>query len=267
MSQYCKICANIVMPAFRKKVLHKYDVQYYICNKCMFMQTDDPFWLTEAYSDAINATDLGLISRNKIFTELVSLQLRLIGGHKSKYLDYGGGYGMFVRMMRDSGYDFYCYDQYCENIFSKNFMHDDPAITSEHYQAITAFEVFEHLEHPISEIEKLLAHTDTILFSTELTSSCTGNIEDWWYVMPEHGQHIAFYHRKTLEFISKKYKLNLYTNNRTLHMLTKHSVNPLYYKFASSYVFTRMFNTFFNKKSLLAEDYSLSLQQNFSAEL
>ena len=38
-----------------------------------------------------------------------------------KFLDYGGGYGILVRLMRDVGYDFYWFDKYSQNIFAKGF--------------------------------------------------------------------------------------------------------------------------------------------------
>ena len=36
-------------------------------------------------------------------------------------VDYGGGYGLLVRLMRNSGFDFYRYDPYCANFFAKGF--------------------------------------------------------------------------------------------------------------------------------------------------
>jgi len=258
----CKICASETVPLFTKRILNKYPVQYYSCPNCGFVQTDQPFWLEEAYAEAINNTDIGLVLRNKTFSELVTAQLSILGFRRDrKYLDYGGGYGMFVRMMRDNGFNFYCYDQYCKNLYATKFVDNEPGLTQEQYEAITAFEVFEHLENPIFEIEKLLQHTDTVLFSTELSSSFQGNLENWWYIMPEHGQHIAFYHRKTLEFIAKKYGLNLYTNNHTLHLLTKRSLSSMKYRIASSYTISRLYNTFLPSKSLLIQDYELYLKQ------
>lgn len=256
----CKICNNISKEVFSKKVLHKYEVKYYQCSICNFMQTDEPYWLDESYQDAINDTDIGLVSRNKLFSEIVTAQLRLLGFERTrKFLDYGGGYGMFVRMMRDNGFNFYCYDEYCENIYAKKFTDPNPANSSEKYEAVTAFEVFEHLTDPIKEIEKLLAHSDTILFSTELMQNNLNNLENWWYVMPEHGQHVAFYDRKTLEFIAQKYGLNLYTNNHTLHLLTKRKLSKFLYKLSSSLGLSRLYNTILPPKSYLEEDYQLYL--------
>ena len=241
---------------FKKNILGKYAVRYYQCSHCGFAQTEEPYWLDESYSDAINETDIGLISRNKLFCEIATTFFSLAGYNRDrKFLDYGGGYGMFVRMMRDNGFNYFNFDKFCQNLFASRFDEPDPTLTSEQYELISAFEVFEHLIDPISEIEKLLAHSDSILFSTELFKS--GKLEDWWYIMPEHGQHVAFYSRKTLEFIANKYQLHLYTNNRTLHLLTKKRINPFFYRISCSYPLARIYNSIFSPKSLLESDYAM----------
>ena len=46
-------------------------------------------------------------------------------------------------------------------------------------------------------------------------------LEKWWYIVPEEGQHISFYHQKTLGFIAHLFNLNLYSNQSSLHLFTK----------------------------------------------
>jgi hypothetical protein len=48
--------------AFNAIVLAKYQVNYYHCPQCGFLQTKDPYWLSEASKDPINAEDTGLLS-------------------------------------------------------------------------------------------------------------------------------------------------------------------------------------------------------------
>ena len=121
----CKICGQETKQLFSKKVLGTYDVSYYQCPNCCFIQTDEPYWLNEAYSNAITATDIGLINRNVYFSEITTAMLRLCGFDSAKkYLDYGGGYGIYVRMMRDKGFNFYWSDEYCENLYAKKFSAD-----------------------------------------------------------------------------------------------------------------------------------------------
>jgi 2-polyprenyl-3-methyl-5-hydroxy-6-metoxy-1,4-benzoquinol methylase len=89
------------------------------------------------------------------------------------------------------------------------------------FELLTAFEVFEHLENPLSEIEKMLQYSDSILFSTLLQPKRElKSVNDWWYFAPETGQHISFYTKQSLLIIAKRFGLNLYTNGWDLHLLT-----------------------------------------------
>ena len=261
----CKICNTITQPVFQEQILGKFSIQYWQCPNCLFGQTDEPFWLQESYSSAINDTDIGLIHRNVLFSEMLACQLSMCGFNaNNKYLDYGGGYGMYVRMMRDYGYNFWWWDKYCDNIYATRFAAPDPDKEKEgknNYEAITAFEVMEHLEHPMAEVEKLLQHTDTFIFSTQLIPN-EGFNKNWWYVMPEHGQHIAFYHRKTLDYIARKRGLKVYSNGTTLHMLTKRNLSKLKFRLSHALPFARLYNTFFKKKSLLEQDHELYIKQS-----
>ncbi|MBR3723441.1 MAG: hypothetical protein IKN12_11900 [Selenomonadaceae bacterium] len=60
----CKICDGETAKFDRTKVLGKYSVQYYKCKNCGAIFTEEPYWLNEAYSDAISDLDVGLVSRN-----------------------------------------------------------------------------------------------------------------------------------------------------------------------------------------------------------
>ena len=253
----CRICNSATVPIFSKKVLKKYDVQYHQCGTCLFIQTDEPYWLDEAYNSAINSSDIGLISRNLVFTEEITMLFRLCGfEHNKKYLDYGAGYGMFVRMMRDNGYNFYWSDEYCENMYAKKFEANDLAAQEQKFEVVTAFEVFEHLPDPSKEIEKILTYSDSILFSTELSKGSIQEIENWWYISPEHGQHVAFYNKKTLEYLADKFGLNLYTR-KNLHFLTKKKIANWKYSVATTFKLAKMYNTISLPGSLLQSDHDM----------
>jgi hypothetical protein len=97
-------------------MLGKYEAKYYQCSDCQFIQTEEPFWLEEAYKDAITKLDIGLVYRNENITPIISTIIQLLFSKSKRFIDYGGGYGLFVRMMRDRGFDFYRQDIYCENL-------------------------------------------------------------------------------------------------------------------------------------------------------
>lgn len=215
-----KITGGAVSYLFTETVLGKYPVKYYRCEDTGFIQTEEPFWLKEAYASAITSLDLGILFRNEKFCDAVSRIIVENFSPDGLFLDYAGGYGIFTRMMRDRGFDFYHTDKYCENLFAKHFeLSDLPEGTR--FELATCFELFEHLADPMYEIALVLQHTDSILFSTELVPDQPIRSEkDWWYIAPETGQHIAFYTRKALEFIAEHFNLQLYSNNHNLHLLT-----------------------------------------------
>ncbi len=121
LNKNCKICGGKVTEAFSALMLQKYNTVYLQCTNCNFIQTEEPYWLDEAYASAITATDVGLIYRNILFSDIVAPILDLFSDTRDAYLDYGGGYGIFVRIMRDKGFNFYLHDLYAENIYAKHF--------------------------------------------------------------------------------------------------------------------------------------------------
>lgn len=223
-----KITGGHTELVFTTKVLNKYDVKYYRCLETGFIQTEDPYWLQEAYSSAITKLDIGLVSRNEFLrNKTVKVLSDCFDGNK-KFLDYAGGYGMFTRMMRDMGYDFYHHDIYCKNLFA-DFFDLSNCEQKSGFEAVTAFEVFEHLTNPLEEIQAITQLGSNVLFSTVLLPADLKNISNWWYVAPETGQHIAFYTEKSLEHIAKQLGLHFLSDGISTHLFAKEklSINPL----------------------------------------
>jgi hypothetical protein len=209
---------------FSTRLLSKYEVGYYQCTHCGFIQTEKPYWLEEAYGSAISSLDVGLVARNLEFVEVVAPLIVKHFDYKASFLDYAGGYGLFVRMMRDKGFQFYRQDPYCENLFAQHFDYTDLPLGTT-FELLTAFEVFEHLADPIPEIGKMFALADSVLFSTVLQPDTPlRSPGDWWYFVPESGQHVAFYNRKALELLAAKFDCRLYTNGQNLHLFTRRTL-------------------------------------------
>jgi hypothetical protein len=218
----CKICKSKIQKIFDAKIISKYKIDYFYCQNCGFLQTEEPYWLDEAYKDPITLTDTGYIQRNIYLSKITTILLLMFFDYKKKFLDYGGGYGVFVRLMRDIGFDFYWDDKYTQNLFARGFEYNE-TIKNE-IEAITCFEVFEHLVNPIEEIENMLSISKNIIFTTELLPNPIPKPQEWWYYTLESGQHISFYSKKTMKYLERKYNLN-YVNYKNIHLLTEKKVN------------------------------------------
>lgn len=221
----CKICGHTANHQFSVKIMNKYSGEFFICQNCKFLFAGNSDWLKEAYNNPINLTDTGLVYRNISFHRILTVLIYFLFDKKRKFLDYAGGYGMFTRLMRDVGFNFYWYDPYCSNLLSRGFEYTMDS--KEKAEVLTAFEVFEHLENPLSEIEKMLTYSDNIFFSTEVLPMPVPEPDNFWYYGFDHGQHISFYTPYTLSFIAEKYGLNYY-NLGSLHLFTIHKFSLLY---------------------------------------
>ncbi|MCL6435411.1 MAG: class I SAM-dependent methyltransferase [Leptolyngbyaceae cyanobacterium HOT.MB2.61] len=220
----CKICQSYSSKFGSARVLGRYIVDYFQCSECGLVQTEEPYWLEEAYLEAITPTDVGLVFRNQLSSAIASNVIFNMFDHEKIFLDYGGGCGLLVRLMRDLGYDFYWHDKYCKNLFAQGFEAD--AISHPNYELVTAFEVFEHLVNPIDEIASILESSQNILFSTTLLPSENPKPGEWSYYALHEGQHIVIYTIQALRMIANRFQLRLYSNGSTVHLLTAKEVDP-----------------------------------------
>jgi hypothetical protein len=219
----CRICSALSQEVLEARILGKYNVKYYFCNKCGFLQTENPYWLKEAYQSSITVSDTGGLLRSLAHAEIVSVLLYFLFDKHARFLDFAGGYGVFTRRMRDIGFNFYWQDRYTQNLFVPGFEYTDDIGDIE---VLTSFESFEHFKNPIEEIETILSFSKSIIFTTELLPCPLPQPDEWHYYGLHHGQHISFYSLKTLQFIADKYELNLYAAH-PLHILTSKRINSI----------------------------------------
>lgn len=262
----CKICGSATEQTMSAVLMNKHRVSYYQCKACQFIQTEEPYWLAEAYSDAIASLDIGLVSRNESSAVLVQAIVHRLFDRQGRCADYGGGYGMLVRMMRDRGYDFYRYDTYCENIFAKGFDTLLPSDAPVH-TLLTAFEVFEHLTDPVQEVKKMLTYSRSILFSTQLQPPGPVSPDTWWYVLPETGQHIALYSRRSLEILAEQFNMYYYCGKNSFHLFTDQPVSKQWFTALTDWRIARLYNILARTRqtSLLDSDY-MQLREKFADE-
>lgn len=222
MAPDCRICAA---PPSQSELTHtaqllqRYTVQFYRCKACGFWRSEDPYWLDEAYSEAIASTDTGLVRRNLQVSRVVDMVCNALDGRaKRSYVDWAGGYGLMVRLMRDRGRDFRWQDSYAQNVLAVG--HDFDPHGGLRVSAVTAVEVLEHLDDPVSVLSSALAATgaDTLICTT-IPYRLPLDV-NWWYLSPETGQHISFYRKATLEALAVRLDMTLVSKG-SVHVFTR----------------------------------------------
>jgi hypothetical protein len=204
-------------PAFSETLMQKYPVAYLYCRACGLLKTEKPYWLKEAYQQAIAACDTGQLQRNIANSKMAEVMLHCLFRGKGRFLDVAGGHGILARLLRDMGFDCYSTDPYCRNLFAAAF---EPE-AGFRADALFAFEVVEHCENPREFLENSFAAYScrTILLST-FTFSGAIPPKSWWYYAFDTGQHISFFQPGTLAFLAGALGCRYYRLGPAWHLIT-----------------------------------------------
>lgn len=213
----CRLCHSQIAHSFAKARLLGREVSYFDCESCGYVQTEEPTWLSEAYASAINPSDTGIMVRNMSNVSLVLATLTLMRARSGLVVDYAGGHGFLVRLLRDAGINAWWADPYCTNLVARGFEYSG----GKQAALVTAFEAYEHFVNPVDEMEKLLAISPNILLTTELISRPAPQPSAWWYYGLEHGQHIGFYRPETLAYLAQKFNLKVISDGASNHLFTR----------------------------------------------
>ena len=245
----CRVCGRTARPWGEAKVLDRYWAEYHRCSACGFVQVESPSWLDDAYATK-DLYDVGAVSRS---LRMADITASLVSGFlegKGPFLDFGAGAGLFVRLMRDRGFPFYATDKYAGNVHALGF--ERRLVPPDRYEAITAFEVIEHLPDPGEVLLSLAEHTDHIFLSTELLPPHEPRPGCWWYYDPKNGKHIGIFTERSLKVLGDRAGMRLHTDGVRLHLLTRRRfrVNPVRFALSRS---VRIFQSFFRKRSSLTE--------------
>lgn len=252
LSANCKICGTESLPFGETLVLRKYQVQYLRCPACGFIQTETPYWLDESYLSAITILDVGIMQRNLLNWELTTAMLHILLPKAKQCLDYGAGHGIFVRLMRDRGFDFLWYDSHATNDYARGFEYEAGQV----YDLLTAFEVLEHLNDPLGDLAKMMAISENLFVSTVLVPEPPPKLGDWWYFGAPTGQHISFYTHDALQLLAKRFGRNLISHG-PYHLFTTTTKSETAFRLLMHGKSAKLLNQFFPHRSRIEADFRL----------
>jgi Methyltransferase domain len=246
----CGICKSSSANFGEALVLNKYQVRYWRCPKCGFVQTEEPYWLSEAYADALQITDVGIMQRNLQTSVVTSAVISLLFPAGKKFLDYGGGHGTFVRLMRDRGFNFYWKDLHAKNVHARSFEHIDDT----RYDIVTAFEVLEHLPKPLEDIAPAFALSENVLATTLTMPDPPPVPPNWWYYAVRGGQHVSLYTKDSLENLAKHFGRRVVSTG-VYHLFTREPMNTAMFRMATGARTSMLMSKLRRRKSLLESDF------------
>jgi hypothetical protein len=249
----CNICGAQSNGFGSACLLGRLDVQYFQCSRCRFVQTEQPYWLADAYATPLIAADVGAVDRNLRLASVTQALIQQCFDADRAFLDYGGGYGLFVRLMRDRGFDFRWHDRYATNLLSMGF---DASPSDNSFELVTAFEVLEHLVSPIHEIEAMFARgSGSLLCTTELLPAHNPRPGDWWYYVPSGGQHVSIYSPESLQHIAARLGCRVVSNGSSLHLFTRRRLSEVAFRLVTQPSVSSALNRIRRRASLVPRDF------------
>jgi Methyltransferase domain len=202
----CRLCGARADFWNRKRLLNRYDIDYYLCSGCGSLSTEEPYWLEEAYDVSGIGDDVGAAQRTIDLALKTSALLDQIGlPARTECIDFGGGIGLFTRLMRDRGFNFFSYDRYAKPFFSDRY--NVTTLAGRSPAVVTAFEVLEHFPDPHQDLEQLFEGRPALVVVT--TELFTGQDVNWYYLSDTTGQHVFFYSPRAINLIAKRFDYSL----------------------------------------------------------
>lgn len=217
----CKVCASACEGRFELLLQRRYHATLYRCPECLFEFVDDPTWLQKSFDHRLNSMDVGSVDRSLLVAQFL-LGLTMACRSKSwKILDVGGGDGLLVRYLRDRGTDARFTDPFSVPVYDVG-----PMIkSSDQFELGVMSEVALHLADPVNSFRSVLNHCERLLFTAVIPPDPLPR--DWWYLMPNTGQHVSFYRVSTIERIAFELGCHWCSDGKFFHYISRKPIPPL----------------------------------------
>jgi len=224
---FCPVCHgkswSVEIGAYQ--VLDKWFSDLRRCDNCQTAWfADSDLWAKESYKDSIAALDTGCVRRAAQIVSKLSPYL-VAKGRSKVLLDWGAGSGLTVRSLRDLGINAWAFEPYGECPLAKGFWYSKKEkVLNERFGIILAQEVVEHLRDIREFTEAALECCDDLIFTTEMIPDNVSR--NWWYLLPETGQHISFIGRKGIKTLCRDFGLRHHrSHDGSMHLLTRKKRN------------------------------------------
>jgi len=197
----CPICSSKSEIYGKGVVLNKYEISYFRCSRCGFINTEKPYWLDEAYGRVVSDNQKFRAQQNvPIVISYIKEQL----DPKGFYLDYGcARNAYFVEIMRKYCFKFVGYDKY------EKVLDQYKGKLSRQFEMITSWEVFEHLPNPKEVVSEMLQYTNVIMIGTQRVQLNNPPKLNWNYFSRPSGRHISFYTMESFGILGKEFGLKV----------------------------------------------------------
>lgn len=215
----CRLCGGRLTEQFRANVLDRHEVAYLRCDVCGSLETEEPYWLDEAYTrgSAQIEADSGAALRNLDSFAIVYWIARILGIVRgATILDFGGGTGLLCRLLRDIGFNARLYDAHSQNCFAKGFVD-----TGGKVDVVCSFEVFEHFASPKEQAREVLERAGQLCIIGTATYEDQGS--EWWYLNASAGQHVFFYSEEAMRILGRLNAFH-YTRVGNIHVFSKEPI-------------------------------------------
>lgn len=212
----CVICAGKCVEILRYLVLKQNQAILVRCQNCEFTYVVEPGWLAGSFTETLQPLDVGTVDRCSVVLDFVQAVARITGwSSPTRFLDWGGGYGLMTRMARDRGMNFANFDPYVQSLFSApaNLDRLRPV------EVIVASEVFLHIENPLHALSELLSFSPVVIITAAVPPDQISL--EWWYLMPDTGQHVSFYPLPSLKKLAELTETKLLSDGRFFHIFSR----------------------------------------------